>query len=598
MKMNSKQSGISLIEVLVVLVLLTVGILSVIRIFPPGFLINKQTEEATRGSRLAQQESNRVQASAANLPDSIVPVVYNSSSGQFVIDGQATPDDMTEAPLETGNQFPWSYYYSNVNKARRILGETVRIPLPSPVSAGRGSIYLLSFGPFMDVVWPNQSRSIFIQGAPLNRRLGFNSQDNPLPGDILYGPSNYAIDYNGKQIAFFPVNYKRQFLITFSYYNGAAGNRVETVVDQVIDVDVNAGWLNLTVPGNNEIVQFSDVVGRKFVDTGGAGWDQKDPYQFYIQSPTVGSLANVGVIVFNPFGHDYTEQTPSGPQPLTARVDYDVLDWHVIREDRPMPATSPFNVALSLKDLKKVGDIEDDQTTFNGLFYGIPQANNVGDFMIYNATTGDLVPALDPITSQRNYTVNFKDGLVTFNDTFGNNNPAGTFRFFYKAHGEWALVVQKANATYRRRLDNAVGYGEYFLGTGAANGGLATRMYLPLSEAGKTISIRELWYTDTGGNKVRVANESYRINAVRGNFETLTTQPLTWIDVKDKHPDAAAWDDVDTGQAVTGVQGISFRSRVLWRNGTTSSQDTSGNNAFRTRWRKVDVDTILTRSSQ
>src|SRR2546421_5793491 len=96
---QSRQTGISLIEVLVVLVLLLIGILSVIRLFPPGFLINKQVAETTAAGRLAKEEADRITNGAANLMDAIVPVIPIAVGGGYVfaIDTAATPDDFTEA---------------------------------------------------------------------------------------------------------------------------------------------------------------------------------------------------------------------------------------------------------------------------------------------------------------------------------------------------------------------------------------------------------------------------------------------------------------------------------------------------------------------
>jgi hypothetical protein len=121
-------------------------------------------------------------------------------------------------------------------------------------------------------------------------------------------------------------------------------------------------------------------------------------------------------------------------------------------------------------------------------------------------------------------------------------------------------------------------------------------MYFPLSEAGKTVLIREYWYTN-GSAITRIANETFKINAIRSQFVNLGGQPLTWIDIAapDKHPDATGWDTTSTGLAANGVQGISFRTRVLWKNGSEITA-TPGGNVVRTRWRKVDLETILTRS--
>src|SRR5205085_9694371 len=75
------RDGISLIEVLVVLVLLLVGILSVIRLFPGGFLANRRSEEQTLASRLSKQEMDRFANSVSNLMDGIVPVIPVAAGG-------------------------------------------------------------------------------------------------------------------------------------------------------------------------------------------------------------------------------------------------------------------------------------------------------------------------------------------------------------------------------------------------------------------------------------------------------------------------------------------------------------------------------------
>jgi type II secretory pathway pseudopilin PulG len=613
---KTRPTGISLIEILVVLVLLTIGILSVIRIFPPGFLLNQRTEEMTRASKLASLTSGFYTAGAANLPDAIVPLVYNGSTSQFEIDSGVTPEDLSEVAPEPEGQFPWSYYFSGVNKTRRVQGESVRIPLPSPVQTPggsiRGSVYMLRTGPFMDVNWPNQQRSIFVHGAPLVRRTRFEAQSEPVPSAFGMGPQEYAIDYDDKKIAFAPSIRARRFLITYAYHEPAT-NQVKTVVNEAIDVpgdpptdEVPAnydGWITFGVnlPQNAVVVQFNETVTRRFKDLTtdpsfpNIAWDNQDPYQFYVRSAKEGGLFNAGVLVFNPYGHTWVERNENGQQPLTAYIDYDTLDWHVIREDRAMPASAPYQVPLSLKGIKQLDEVLDDQSTYNGLIHGVDKAQNIGDVVIYNTTTGQQVPRINPTTNLPNYYVNHKEGRVTFHDNFGNANASATFRFFYKAHGDWALVVQKATTTYRRRDPSSMGaaYNEFYVIPPATQA--STRVYFAPSEAGKTVAVREIRYTDATGQSRRLSNVSFRINADRGLFETLGSARLTWFDIKEKDAGAATLDEATTGQAVNGVQGLSFRTRVLWRNGTSVSQDSTGNNVYNTRWRKVDVDNILTR---
>jgi type II secretory pathway pseudopilin PulG len=607
-----RRSGVSLIEILVVLVLLLIGILSVVRLFPPGFLINKEVAEMTAASRLVKQEMDFYANNSISLMDDIVPITPIPSGGGYVfrVDTNATPDDVSQADENTYGV--WAPYFSDVNKARRIIAESVRIPLPTSTSLGRGSVYMLSSGPFMDVSWDGQNRSLFIYGAPLNRRYAYDGDQAPngIIGNL--GPSSYAIDYPGKQMMFAPAPYDRQFLLNISYYN--TSGQLSQLIDIPVDVPRDMyDWVPIpaaSLPADfRSFAAFTDTCARKFQDRTGVftAWSKVDPYEYYLdpnQSPRIGAAngiqANVGVIVFNPLGRDWTEYTSTGPRPLTARIDYDVLDWHIIREDRPLPTSTPYQVSLSLSGLKKLGDIEDDQTQYADLFSGIQrtgngQFGNPVDVMVYNASNGTYV---DP----SNYTVSYKDGTVTFADTFGNANASATMRFFYRAHGDWALQIQKAAASYRQTL-GFPSFAEFYIGgTGTVTGGSATRIYFPLSEAGKTVSIREYWYRNSNGTQ-RVGNETFRINANRTLFQTLqngaATQVCTWIDIasSDKHPDAISFDASSTGYAALGVQGLSFRSRVLWKSGSTVTSTANGN-VVNTRWRHSDLDTILTRSTQ
>jgi len=266
-----------------------------------------------------------------------------------------------------------------------------------------------------------------------------------------------------------------------------------------------------------------------------------------------------------------------------------------------MPAAPPYRVALSLRDIKRVGDPEEDQTPYLGVFRDptIPAAQRA-DVVVYDLNTGVEVPAVNPDGS-RNFHVNNREGSVTFADAFGQRNASGNFRFFYKARGDWALQIQKACHLFRRQTTGNLGFCQFYLGDGGADGSSPTRMYFTPMDAGKTVSIRELWYRDGSGAARKITNKAFRINARRGAFATLTVpgvgpRVLTWIDLKDEFPNAVAWDPTVTGQAAVGVQGVSFRSRVIWSNGSRIVE-TSAGNVITTRWRRVDVDTFLTRSA-
>jgi hypothetical protein len=157
------------------------------------------------------------------------------------------------------------------------------------------------------------------------------------------------------------------------------------------------------------------------------------------------------------------------------------------------------------------------------------------------------------------------------------------------------MSIQKASHLYRRRDVPNLGMSEYYTPLSLSDLGDRTKMYFPLMDSGKTISLREFWYADAGGTAHKVTNESYRVESNPIRFQTLNGQTLTWIDIQAKHSDAVGWDPVPVGQPAVGVQGVSFRSRVIWTSGG-SVESSAGGNLPRIRWRKVDLDGFLTRS--
>ncbi len=602
-----RERGISLIEVLVVIVILTIGIFSVVRLFPAGFFINKQTESRTLAARLASQETNRYTTAAANLMDAVLPTVIvadaNSPTGYYIrVDLDTTPDDRSEPKTVAPGIDP--YYVSGINRIRWIRGETVRIPNPSPLGAGlRGSVHVLSSGPAYDFPGLDADNvpvdSIVISGAPMIRRIQ-SSEDPASP--YLRSLAEYAIDYDSGLIAFYPAPYDRMFKVSYSYYG--PGGDIITIAAQQLGVPAGTFpvWQNVYAPGGRDIVPGSEIVSRQFRRIAYPPDFSADPYEYALMPKTanVASFASVGVIIFNPRGADYIERSTYGNVPLTAKIDYNVLDWHIIREDRPLPGSAPYSVRLTLKDIKRVGEYESDQRKYTGIWRD--PASPHASLLIYNLATGQEVPASE-------YLVNFREGVVTFSDAFGDalrsRGETPTFRFYYKAHGDWGVQIQKAAAAYKMSRGNTsnLAYGEFYLG-GGRFGGSATRMYFPPMESGKTITIRELWYysrnTVAGSVTLRKAeNETYRINADPALFQSMGHGALTWIDLLDNHNSASdtavGWALDQPVEVAAGVRGISFKARVVWHGGATVTR-TSAGNVTTLRWRRNDLDTFLTRS--
>ena len=325
-----------------------------------------------------------------------------------------------------------------------------------------------------------------------------------------------------------------------------------------------------------------------------------DPYEYAWFSQQETDNTNVGVIIFNPRGYSQQVQTSTGVRTLSARVDYNIFDNHVIRDDRSMPSSGPYDVKLSLPFLLTSGDILKDQTTYNGIFRDSSGKSTAGDIYVYNANTGDEimeikggVARLDSGLKPIGVKVDAITGTIRFNtddvEKAGLQNVS--LRLLYRTQKDWGMQVQKAHAHYVEALTAAaVDYKSYWVQEGG------TRIYFPRSEAGKTVVLGEYFVNTINGIK-HFSNEAYQIN----DNTALFVNGLTWIDLKSQHELEAVQEnwffpndkDSPKGESVLNVQGASLKSRIVWAGSSDKTQDAKGNPVFKTRWRKLDTDTLL-----
>jgi type II secretory pathway pseudopilin PulG len=597
----------SLVEVLAAIAVLTLGILVILKLFPSGFFVTRAAENRSLASRLAQQEIERWKNAAASLPAGVLalaPYSDGSATGE-AIDIAAHPENFVPPALPPGID---AYYYSDINRWRRVIGERVRIPIPIPTMAGQGSVYVLGAGPFVDQplydpvsrVWRLNNLNVY--GSPMVRIQWQAQSDSPPP---LRRPHQYAIDYDASDdgafddvvIWFYPTPYARDFTISYDYYDGNDGWRLKSVSKTIPNVasltaePVRIDLRSYTGPDGRPILEpnwrmraGSELVSREFrLIPLTQAWSG-DPYEFKILYGNIGPYANVGVLLFNPAGYNYTERTARGVVPLTAHIDYTVLDWHIIREDRLVPIV-PGDIKLNLRFLRKRGDKLDDQTTYEGLIRGVnwnalPAGDPVRqqpDFVAVDLQTGQI---LDPIVGQGDsgsYRVDYRNGVVKVVD------PAlagHTLRFYYQAEGDWGVQILKPYELYRERYGALLSYREFYVG-GGADGGAPTRIYFPVCDAGKQVILGEVFYVDRLRGKDVLRGVLARIST---QTETVAGRPLCYVDIRDIKTTAVSL-DLDAyatyGYVVRDVKGASFKARVVWKE----------NNV----WQRYEVETILMR---
>jgi len=588
--MGRRQGGASLVEVLVVMAILAIAILAFIRLYPSGFLALKRSGQSDSATRYAQQELERLKARADSLPRAIVPVSYDFSSDEAVlfIDPTIDPNDLGVQPnLPDG--FP-SLYASGVNRFRRIVGERIPLGLPGPTLGRRdqlteGIVYTTLFAPIAQP--PRGERAgngnyrdyLVVTGAPM-RRLILNS-DFQQPDIRVY---EYGIDYDAAKVLLRPLRYAPiAYQVEYSLVYVAPSGRVETrFVTTIIGFEPTNPraptpvWVNLTLedgssassyPGFLGIAPFSDTVARVFSELPlGSQWSSENPYQYQVLNPLTGT------ILINPLAAGYYERYWRGTRPLEAYVSYYVHDWTIMREEFTVPSSGRIRLAFS--DLKQVGDLQDDQTQYEGLGLGrdVDYEPLQADLIIVDLLTGHTayfrqgrqIPVDDLASELRtqtlpnlNATIDYAIGIVEI----GNPQMRGRkIRVFYKVHENWAISVQKAASRYYLAQTPAgMSYDSCWYDLEAAytgqTGERARRLYFTRSEAGKTILLREYWYVDANGNTQRGTNGVFRISEVPDNG-------LVYIDLREVHRDAVRWAPEITGQAVRGVQGLSVKVRV------------------------------------
>ena len=222
MKKSWRPPRDSLVEVLIAMVILLLGVFSLVRLFPTGFTTILYGRNVSMGQTLTHGMVEYAWSRQQNLPDVVMafnPVTQTTFPSLPITDELTTfQPDPKQAP---------DTRFSDLNKIRRVLGETTRIPAPvmnSPYmpDAGGGqrtavSPYTLTFSPIYSAVLTRSGLGgIFVYaGNSLNRVIfgGPPSADQLASLDT----ASYGIDYGNATLYFKPVNFPRRFKLDYTF---------------------------------------------------------------------------------------------------------------------------------------------------------------------------------------------------------------------------------------------------------------------------------------------------------------------------------------------------------------------------------------------
>jgi len=590
--------GTSLIEILVVMVVLLVGIMTIIQMFPTGFRVVRAGESKSVATRLAQQELERWKAMTGNIPEAILPIdeagdILNNQAVGPPFEGWQRVED------SDGNV---TYVRGNALCFRQIIGEATFVPAPSYFGTGGGtgfgSTYTVAFSP-IDVSRDDNDRlvGLSIKSGDMQRNIRYNEQYVDLK------PGNYAVNYHPFNVApgafkiAFPRDYAnhRIYYVSYSYWivDNDGAKQLRSVVDQAVTPPdgpwafqwhtivpaAPAGWsvLGIEEGSDNCARGFTEHVANQNGHDD-AVWCINDPYEFKLADPIIGTIA------FNPNGHGAFEYTAYGKRPLQARISYRRYDPRIIREDKVVPAPSDpllpdadIPMKMSLRFILAIGAPTDNpnEATYQGLITGdilVPLPVYVVDL----ASGLQVELTEDPyLKAPPDGKLDYKTGIITLParanlvDWQGNSVQSNVplsgrqLRFFYRADGDWSVGCLKACSIYTRVYSpDSVTYNTCYLDA-------PNRLVFAPCQADQTVSV-DFTYGPIGGGiegEHRIVGYADQIQIDAGKWCVYLPLP-----------------DVDTGKNEIkriSVSGLSFRARVIWRDGKA--------------WRHVDLDTALSR---
>lgn len=566
----------SLVEILVVIVVFLVGILGVAQIFPRGLGILRATNNNTVAANLARAEIERLKGQSEQVAEAILPVQYTGTA--ISLDLNQRPNELLPSGTSSIRQAdgfilvggtpqgPW-HRYTGANTVRRVIGEGKKISQPRFVPVGTGAGVVDQFGSLLNLQF---GPVLLTAGQPLT--VYGPDMEKIFQNNARYASNSYLIDDDGLQIALPEGAINRVYRLEFNYVAtvGTAyesRNILTTVAIPAATAPYGYVVINLaSLPGVTnfshaevDTIQaqrmFREIPALTNFSTGVA---DDSAFEFKLLD------ANLGTLMFNPAGFGYEIRTRRARVPLTARVDYDVFDWRIIRED--LTALAPGRpYRLAVRSLKVSGIAGPDGVANRGLGFVVNDGDTTpDDFALVDIETGGII-------TPDSYAVDKSEGQITFNATQrivytqsatpqAINVVGRSLRALYMARNEMAVQVSKAASYYVPGGSATIGFKQCYLGaTNLAGDGLPMRIYFPLSDIGKKVAIGEVWYRDSGTNLRLIEDQTFVIQAPKAT----DWQNLAYVDLRELRPDAVQL-DFSNGYAVRRVRGASVDVRVSW----------------------------------
>ena len=627
---SAMRRGTTLVEVLVVMVILLVGILAVVQIFPRGFQILTLAKKNSQATQLSRDEAERLKSRADGIPEQILGDALPS---QLTLHPECTLD--ANGVVYNASSVPQGNWASNVaaNHRRRILGEAHRIPAPRRLVNGAfGGLLIPTFGPI-------DSTQGFIVNSSALAQNSNPPQDLALIAGRLYrtgftySPFEYFVrDASNSTVSLFlPTGPITLFRVSFyaliqtadgvdkRYFRNVEVPIADTALDgpsgnqPFLRLDLSTDVVNPLLAGGETFIAINPDSLKVARAMRSVTIFSDSPFEYI---PVDDSL---GTILVNPLTNGLTVPTANGRQPLGVVLDYTVQDWRELRSEFRITNIEQGQFRLPIAPIKVSGQNGPDGlrlTSMGGSDDPIidGQTERSSFLTIVDLETGAYVSEHRPGTkADLTLTINKSLGLITFVDTNATRNgiqiflidpvsggnrevdiEGRAFRAVYMAKEEWAVQVIKPASQYFAS-PILPGSGEFYIGgSSSAVGGATTRIYFPAEDVEQKVTISEIHYLDGGGNRRTLSGKDFVIRNDAGNVV-----PRPYIDIRDADAAAVTF-AYDAAPAVRGIKGGSISVRTLWNPDSFGLSASSPNNVralerFTRGYRRTTVQTFIER---
>jgi len=543
------EAGFSILEVLIAIVILLIGVLAVIRIFPTGLDLIRSGSFRTVSVHLGQAELERWKNHPAGLADFIAPVFWDDTANRWFL----SPGLQGREPLKPYKDQNGYEQLASLD-FRLILGERAIVPSPTDTPNGPRGVYHLAHG--LPAINPN------LDGNGVG--AGSNVTDGTLVVSATWSYQQVpvsALANDGTDYGQYAV---------FNATTGALQFDTDNSGDRWFSVDYVANVSSTPLAVFEELVRVPQ--GSATPSPATLAYGDLDPSTLTVRRAyRQGEYAldpKTGVLLFEP----RTAGTP-------IRISYIVRDWQILQEERIVEAANRVDSNGNPLTVPVV------RTTISYLRGGPNDPNYQGldpnglspisePLIIVDLATGQPVNFDNTLAVRDDYAnalvgtgTDYKGGEIGL---LGNVYAGQRVRVFYRTQDHWAVQTQRASRAYLPEVTSSPAPlsddpRRYRV---TLDNGYITLLFRA-SEAGKSVAVTYRFRERAGALPTRVEGELHTLTAEPTDYYNTPADPtddVCFVRLNEPITGSRVFNPAnDPSTGIECVEGTSLKVRTSWQ---------------------------------